>query len=108
MDLPLSQIVDFRDIVDDSDKKSLEAFKYEGRDDSIIYQYFTSPFCQFLVENYVPERVAPNLITLVGLQFVLVPHALIILSAPGDEDVPLRVLYLLNAVGTFWYSVLYA
>lgn len=105
MDLPLSQIVNFRDIVDESDQRSLEAFKYEGKDESIIYQNFTSPFCQYLVDKYVPERVAPNLITLVGLQFVLLPHLLIIWSAPADGDVPLRVFYLLNAVGTFWYSV---
>ena len=105
MDLPLSQIVNFRDIVDESDKKSLEAFKYDGKDESILYENFTSPFCQYLVDHWVPEKVAPNLITLVGLQFVLVPHLLIVCSAPNDEDVPLRVLYLLNALGTFWYCV---
>ena len=105
MDLPISQLLNYRDIVDESDKKALEQFKYEGSDDSLLYKHFTSPFCQYLVENVVPETIAPNMITFIGFQFILIPHIFIIFLYPDNDQVPNRIFYLINAVGTFWYCV---
>lgn len=100
-----SETIHCLDIVDSSDKKGLESFQYKGKDDSILYEYVTSPMCQWIVENWVPTKFTPNLITLVGLQFVLIPHLLIIFTAWNDSDLPHWSLYLLNGIGTLLYSV---
>lgn len=101
-----SETVHYLDIVDSHDKKGLESFQYQGKDDSILYQYVFSPMCQWIVEHWLPTRFTPNLITLVGLQFVVIPHLLIIFTAWNDEDLPHWSLYLLNGIGTMLYSVL--
>lgn len=97
----------FSDVIGESeaDATALRTFKYQGKDNSLLYEYVTSPFCQWLVDEVFPPRLAPNMITLIGLQFVLVPHVLILLSAPNDSDIPWRFLYFLNGFGTILYSV---
>ena len=105
MDIDISETVNYLDILDTADQKALESFQYSGSDDSILYKLFYSPFSQYLVDNYIPERFTPNSITLVGLSFVLIPHLLIILTAMDDDQVPATYCYYANAIGTFCYLV---
>jgi ethanolaminephosphotransferase len=50
----------------------LITFKYYGGDNGILERYFYNPTANKLVE-YMPENVAPNLITLVGFGFSIAP-----------------------------------
>lgn len=101
----LTDVVHYLDVVDSSDGDALAAFQYKGKDDSILYEHVTSPGCQWIVEHWLPERFTPNQITLVGLLFVIVPHALIIFTAWDDKDLPHWAFYLMNGVGTLLYSI---
>lgn len=74
----------YTDVLNDGSKKALKEHKYNGKDDSILYAKFISPLCQVIVEKYLPETLAPNLITVVGFFIGLFPHILIILfDRPG-------------------------
>lgn len=104
-DVDFSETVQYLDVVDYKDQKGLENFQYHGKDDSIFYEYVMSPMCQWIVENWLPTKFTPNMITLVGLQFVLIPHLLIIFTAYHDNELPHWSLYFMNGIGTLLYSV---
>ncbi len=104
-DVDFSETIHYLDVVDGSDKKGLEEFKYQGKDDSILYRYAMSPMCQWIVENWLPMKFTPNMITLVGLQFVVIPHLLIVFGAWKDSDLPHWSFYFMNGIGTLLYSV---
>ena len=42
-------------------KEPIRNYKYKGSDLSILYRYFTSPFCNYVV-NYLPDNLAPNIV----------------------------------------------
>lgn len=97
----------YSDIVDEqTDLQPLKSFKYSGKDDSILYEKFMSPFCEYLVENHVPHRLAPNAITLIGLICVIIPHVVLMSSYEAEGIVPHRICYLMSAVGTLLYTIL--
>lgn len=41
--------------------------KFRGTNDSLYYKYVLNPFCTYLVDHVIPEWLAPNVITLIGL-----------------------------------------
>lgn len=43
-------------------EEKLSTFKYKGTDHSILYKYVYGKFAQFLVDNVIPESMAPNLV----------------------------------------------
>jgi hypothetical protein len=78
--------LDYSDVLNDTMKKPLLEHKYNGKDDSILYEKFISPLCQKIVDNYLPVTLAPNLITVVGFVIGLFPHMLIVLfDSPGTQ-----------------------
>ena len=52
--------------------QKLKLYKYAGGDEGILYVYFYNPASKALVE-YLPDTLAPNVITLVGFLFSVVP-----------------------------------
>jgi ethanolaminephosphotransferase len=64
-------------------EKNLVAYKYVGSDASLLYKYFFSPCAQFLVDNVIPEWLAPNVITLMGFMCTLIPHLIILYMTGG-------------------------
>ena len=106
MKMEIGETVNYLDVLDSADVHALKSFKYSGVDDSILYKKIYSPFTQYLVDNFMPERFTPNSVTLVGLSFVLIPHLLIILTAMDDTEVPASYCYYANAFGTFLYLVI--
>jgi len=50
----------------------LRQYKYAGGDNGIIYRYFYNPVANKIV-HYLPEKMAPNLITLIGFIFSMLP-----------------------------------
>ena len=51
---------------------NLKVYKYSGGDLGLTYIYFYNPVSRWLVEH-IPEYIAPNVITLSGFMFTLVP-----------------------------------
>jgi len=64
-------------------EKNLVAYKYVGSDASLLYKYFFSPCAQFLVDNVIPEWLAPNVITLIGFMCTMIPHVIILYMTGG-------------------------
>ena len=53
-------------------KQNLSKYRYAGGDRGIMYIYFYNPLANYLVE-FLPESLAPNVITLIGFLFSLLP-----------------------------------
>jgi len=51
--------------------------KHCAQVDSLYYQYVQSPMCDWIVSK-LPMWLAPNLITLIGFAFNIIPHLIII------------------------------
>ena len=85
---------------------NLTKYKYNGGDRSYIYEYVLSPWAQFCVDTFVPQWVAPNLITFFGLLFSLCSFVAVAMYNPTlGTDGP-RWLGLLTAVNLFIYQTL--
>ncbi|PLW53775.1 hypothetical protein PCANC_03629 [Puccinia coronata f. sp. avenae] len=62
-------------------RANLSNYKYSGEDHSIISRYVLTPYWNRLV-TFVPMSVAPNMITLTGLVFVMVNFASLLAFQP--------------------------
>jgi len=100
----LLKALSYRDILSEEDLATLQGFKYQGKDDSVLYEHCMSPFCQWVVDNLLPAKLAPNMITLIGLSFVLIPHWLVFYHFGERSTLP-RWVYIVAALGTLLYSV---
>lgn len=95
----------YREYFSSSELNALCNYENRGCDRSITYKYVMSPFYDWLVE-FLPLWLAPNVITLLGLITVVVPHVLLMLHAPTMSEEAPRWVYALNCVGLFAYMVL--
>ncbi len=93
------------DIINDSVKLPFKNYKYNGKDDSILYDKVISPLCQWLVDNYVPPNIAPNTITVVGFVANFIPSVLIALTDKPETPTN-RFLCFLQGVLMLFYSVI--
>jgi ethanolaminephosphotransferase len=89
----------YKDYIPESKKETVLNFKYQGRDDSIFYNTVSSPFAQYLTDNFLPFTMAPNMVTLIGFMFVTIPHVLIELLRTRQGVHPaLIVFYVLGSL----------
>lgn len=80
--------------------------KYSGIELSIVYNYFYSPLCTFLVE-FLPYWLAPNLITLSGKLIIDSLYLLSIYYSGLNFDSPYPSIFLfMNGVGYILYHIL--
>ena len=94
----------YTDLINDEVKKPITEHKYNGKDDSILYEKVISPLCEYLTDNWVPEWLAPNTITVVGFLFNLVPHLYVMATeALGYEHS--RWIYLVHGLCILIYIV---
>ncbi|GMM54449.1 bifunctional diacylglycerol cholinephosphotransferase/ethanolaminephosphotransferase [Maudiozyma humilis] len=83
--------------------ENLKLYKYQSEDRSIITKLFLKPFWTWFVQVF-PKWMAPNLITLSGLGFILLNLMITLYYDPQlDQDMP-RWVYFANAVGLFLYQ----
>ncbi|KAG0152362.1 hypothetical protein CROQUDRAFT_649753 [Cronartium quercuum f. sp. fusiforme G11] len=68
-------------------RPNLSKYKYSGEDHSIISRYILTPYWNKLV-TYFPINMAPNLITLTGLGFVLINFTSLLIFEPTLECAP--------------------
>ncbi|KAH8925523.1 hypothetical protein BT69DRAFT_1332102 [Atractiella rhizophila] len=66
---------------------NLKQYKYSGADHSLISRYLLSPFWNRFVTLF-PKRVAPNVITLTGLSFVIINFISLLYYNPSLNCVP--------------------
>jgi len=84
---------------------NLKNYKYRGSDNSLLYHYLLSPLAQ-AIADVMPDWVAPNVITLVGLLFSLLSFSLTLSFNPSfGSDAP-RWLSLVAAFCLFMYQTL--
>ena len=57
-------------------RSNLHQYKYQGGDSGIMWKYFYNPASKRLVE-FLPEWLAPNLITLFGFIVITLPFAVL-------------------------------
>jgi ethanolaminephosphotransferase len=84
-------------------------YRYAGGDNGFAYIYFYNPAATKIVE-YLPNSLAPNMITLVGFAFSAIP-AIILFSCFGTnlyndgEEIP-RWWFFLQGFSYFMYRML--
>ncbi len=89
------------------EKEAVKNYKYHGGDTSPIYALVLSPFAQFCVDAFVPQWVAPNVITFSGLIISLTACAITLAVNPTlHPSTSPRWLGLLNAASIFAYQTL--
>jgi len=79
-------------------------YKYTGGDKSLIAARM-QPFWNWSVK-FIPETVAPNMVTLVGLYFIFVSYALSVYYTPLVKGVAPWYIYVIHAVCLFCYQTL--
>ncbi|KAI7906091.1 CDP-alcohol phosphatidyltransferase-domain-containing protein [Cokeromyces recurvatus] len=85
---------------------ALHLYKYRAIDKSFVSRYVLSHYWNWCVQ-FFPINMAPNLITLTGLLFMVLNVILAILFVPdmGNEDVSeIRWIYFSFAIGLWLYS----
>ena len=93
------------------DHVALANYKYKGGDMSYMYMHVLSPLAQYCVD-YLPNWVAPNLITFIGLAFSLSSFALVLFFDPFGDDGITNIsalpswIYLYFAISLFVYQTL--
>ena len=104
-------------------RKQLSAYEYKGADLSLLYQYILSPSAQFLVDTVIPETMAPNTVTLIGLVWMITSYSIywyytlgIINNGDGGDgggdellessSLPPRWIFLFNALSLIFYQTL--
>ena len=95
--------------MDEQQQQNLKIYRYKGGDTGYVYRIFYNPMANTVV-NYLPETLAPNLITLIGFVFSLSPAYVLFANYgtsmkndPGNE-IP-RWFFLFEAFCYFMYRV---
>ncbi|EEB09140.1 diacylglycerol ethanolaminesphotransferase [Schizosaccharomyces japonicus yFS275] len=84
--------------------KNLRNYRYSGIDQSLMSRYVLKPYWWNQLLKVIPLNMAPNLITLTGLGFVLINVATLVLyKYVWGVEIP-RWVYYTWAVGLFLYQ----
>jgi len=99
----------FGSYISSSGAQAILRHKYKGSDDSLVLKYVTNPIYEKIVVLF-PTWVAPNLITVAGLLFTAISHALLAYYAPGLKDDPSNPVpswvYFYSSVAVLAYQAL--
>lgn len=85
--------------------EAVKAYQYHGADLSFYYRFLLTPMNKFLVE-LLPLWLAPNVVTLTGLVFLVIGFILSIIASPTlTEPLPFS-LNIFVALALFVYQTL--
>jgi len=90
--------------VTEKNLKALDKYKYVGNDRSILAPYFQY-WWRFAV-NYLPEWLAPNTVTLIGLFFMIASYFVNVYYCPNVKGIAPAWTYLFHAFCVFMYQTL--
>lgn len=81
----------------------LKEYKYSSVDKSLLSKHVLKPFYNKFIHLF-PRWMAPNLVTLLGLGFVMLNLSCVLYFNPTfDQECP-RWVYIANAIGLFLYQ----
>lgn len=89
-------------------RRNLKNYQYRGSDNSLLYKYVLSPLAQFCVEKFIPITMAPNVITLLGLIWMVTSYLVCWWYSPDlepNENIP-RWIFLWLAISLLGYQTL--
>ncbi|KAM3136337.1 hypothetical protein pb186bvf_011472 [Paramecium bursaria] len=78
-------MVFFTNYISKKGESNILNFKYNGQCDSILYEYFLSPFADYIVGS-LPIWLAPNIITLSAFGMLVIALILCLLFMPNGPD----------------------
>ena len=85
--------------------ENLKLYKYTGVDKSLCARYILSPyFWEPFLKKCVPTTIAPNLITLIGGIFMLIPYFLTVMDSPTGQEEVSPFTALVTALCIFLYQ----
>lgn len=83
--------------------KHLDEYKYQSEDRSIITKYILKPFWSKF-ERIFPVWMAPNMVTLLGLMFIVISDILVFYFDPYYNVVSPKWVYFYHAFAVFMYQ----
>lgn len=88
----------------------LKTYRYKGGDNGFLWRIFYNPAAKKMVD-FLPRRLAPNVITLLGFFFSVLPFVLLFslcgTSMKNEPGKPIpRWFYLVEAFSYFFYRML--
>lgn len=89
-----------------SERKQVTQYKYDGKDNSYIYQYILSPMAQWCVDRWIPVWMAPNVVTTIGLIASFLSLGCVLKYNPTLGPNGPNWLHLLHAFTLFFYQTL--
>ena len=84
----------------------VRSYKYTSPDDTLLESLILNRFWAFAVRAFVPEWVAPNLLTFVGLLHALAAYALLLAHSPALDGSAPSWVYVACAVCLFVYQTM--
>lgn len=97
-------------------REKLKTYSYHGNDTSLLYKYVLSPLAAFLVETIIPKTMAPNIVTSIGLAWMIAAYLTYwwyvpdLEAIPQDENsesfYPPRWIFLFNGIAILVYQTL--
>ncbi|KAE8914921.1 hypothetical protein PF005_g2022 [Phytophthora fragariae] len=86
--------------------KHILAYRYSGSDASLLYNNVISPLAQWLVDNVLSPRLAPNAITIGALSLVVLSHVIMLWYAPNMAEEAPRWVYANAGFSLLFYQIL--
>ena len=84
----------------------VRSYKYTSPDDTLLESLILNRFWAFAVRAFVPEWVAPNLLTFVGFLHALAAYALLLAHSPALDGSAPSWVYVACAVCLFVYQTM--
>uniref|UniRef100_H3GFE6 CDP-alcohol phosphatidyltransferase n=1 Tax=Phytophthora ramorum TaxID=164328 RepID=H3GFE6_PHYRM len=95
----------YRYVTEDGVKHIL-AYRYSGSDASLLYNHVISPLAQWLVDNVLSPRLAPNAITIGALSLVILSHVIMLWYSPNMVEEAPRWVYANAGFSLLFYQIL--
>jgi ethanolaminephosphotransferase len=89
-----------------SERKKVLLYEYKGSDQSLLYQYVLSPMALWCVDTFIPEWMAPNVVTTIGLFASILSLVCVLIYNPSLGPNGPIWLHLLHAFTIFFYQTL--
>ncbi|KNC84066.1 hypothetical protein SARC_03694 [Sphaeroforma arctica JP610] len=86
-------------------QETLNHYTYRGSDDSLLYKYINSPMYEVMIQ-YVPNTIAPNVITLLGLACTFTTYFIQEHYSPNMDQVLPAWVYMISGIAIWMYQTL--
>ncbi|TID28340.1 hypothetical protein CANINC_002517 [Pichia inconspicua] len=83
--------------------RHLDEYKYQSEDRSLVTKYILKPFW-LKFERIFPIWMAPNMVTLLGLMFIIISDLLVLIYDPNLESISPKWVYFYHAFAVFMYQ----